>query len=242
MQTTRRQARHGILRKNPERAAKTFHFQRALRQETLDRVRAESAWVSVNDIVDQIAIQKGLAFNCAARSNLSEEVCLEIEMDIRTKRLMSDDVQGIMLLSDEYSETPVTPGGLTKIVQSGFAGLDERNYRKSLVQFLSDHCWIKRSIAEPWLKARGYNLKPHTFPAQKSVVATAGRETACRKWLIEQMQSNQEPPQRRDAYAAKAKETFGIGPRAFKRAWDAAVFETKRFNWKNAGRPKKSRQ
>jgi hypothetical protein len=26
------------------------------------------------------------------------------------------------------------------------------------------------------------------------------------------MQSNQEPPQRRDAYAAKAKETFGIGP------------------------------
>jgi hypothetical protein len=37
------------------------------------------------------------------------------------------------------------------------------------------------------------------------------------------MQSNQEPPRRRDDYAAEAKETFGVGPRAFRRAWDAAI-------------------
>src|SRR5215469_15617957 len=113
MRTTRRQARHGILRKNPERAARTFHFQRALREKALDRVCAEDVWVSVADILDQIAIQKGLAFNCDARSSLSEEVCLEIEAEIRTRRLMSDDVQGIMLLSNEYSETTLTPSELT---------------------------------------------------------------------------------------------------------------------------------
>jgi hypothetical protein len=88
------------LRKNPERAARTFHFQRALRQKALDQVRAEDVWVSVADILDQIAIQKGLAFNCDARSNLSEEVCLEIEVDIRTRRLMSDDVQGIRIFGN----------------------------------------------------------------------------------------------------------------------------------------------
>jgi hypothetical protein len=229
------------LRKNPERAAKTFHFQRALRQEALDRVRAEDVWVSVADILDQIAIQKGLAFNCDARSSLSEEVCLEIEAEIRTGRLMSDDAQGIMLLSNEYSETPVTPSELTKILHMAFATLDQRNYRKSLVQFLSDHCWIKRSIAEPWFKVRGYNLRRHSFPTQKTVVATVRRETACRQWLIDQMQSNQEPAQRRDDYAAEAKERFGVGPRAFRRAWDAAITTTNRFNWKNAGRPKKSK-
>ncbi|HMF21281.1 MAG TPA: hypothetical protein VKG24_04060 [Pseudolabrys sp.] len=231
-----------MLRKNPERAARTFHFQRALRQKALDQVRAEDVWVSVVDILDQIAIQKGLGFNCDARSSLSEGVCLEIEAEIRGKRLVSDDTQGIMLLSNEYSETIVTASELAKILDIGFGTLDERNYRKSLVQFLSDHCWIKRSIAEPWFKARGYTLRRRSFPAQTSVVTTARQETACRRWLIDEMQSNQEPPQRRDAYAAQAKETFGVGTRAFRRAWDAAVFETKRFNWKNAGRPKKSRR
>jgi hypothetical protein len=235
-----RTARKGILRKNPERAAKEFHYQRALRAERISQVLAGDDWLSVNDILDQIATQKTLAFDSAAKSNLNEEICLEIEADLRGGRFMPQDISGIMLLSEEYSETTLNSREAIKILDTAFAGMAETARRKSVAHFFNDHGWINSPIAIKYFQAKGYNIKPRPRPTQKHILTTAAAETRCRNWLINEMRANIQPPRRKAAYAAEAKAEFQVGPRAFSRAWDGAIQETKRFNWRNSGRPKKS--
>jgi hypothetical protein len=65
-------------------------------------------------------------------------------------------------------------------------------------------------------------------------------EQRCKNWLKSEMEANQEPPKRSNEYLAEAKQKFNVGPRPFRRAWRAAIQETGRNNWQNAGRPKKS--
>jgi len=68
-------------------------------------------------------------------------------------------------------------------------------------------------------------------PAQATVAA----EVRCRKWLAGLMQKGPpEGPKRR--YQAQAKEKFGVGPKAFNRAWANAVAETGNAEWSKPGR------
>jgi hypothetical protein len=65
--------------------------------------------------------------------------------------------------------------------------------------------------------------------------ATAASETKCRKWLLTLM-NKASPTKPKAEYLADAKEKFGVGTRAFLRAWDQAVIETGKTEWSKPGR------
>jgi hypothetical protein len=128
---------------------------------------------------------------------------------------MPEDISGIMLLSEEYSETALNSCEAIKILDTAFAEMAETARRKSVAHFFNNHGWINSPIAIKYFQAKGYKIKPRPRPTQKHIRATVAAETRCNE-----MRANIQPPQRKPAYAAEAEAKFQVGPRAFSRAWD----------------------
>jgi hypothetical protein len=72
---------------------------------------------------------------------------------------------------------------------------------------------------------------------------TVRLETACLRWLADQMRANPEAsPKPKAAFLDEACQRVpGLGRRQFERAWNSAMEQTKATGWRKAGRPKASR-
>jgi len=88
-------------------------------------------------------------------------------------------------------------------------------------------------IAENWGEQPAF-LYPEERPPAMSLDHTVQAETKCRKWLVEFMK-NGDPEKSKSGYRAKAVAKFGVGKRAFGRAWANAVAETGNTNWSKPG-------
>jgi hypothetical protein len=65
--------------------------------------------------------------------------------------------------------------------------------------------------------------------------ATIKAETECRIWLVEMMNAGS-PTKGKSTYQAEAIERFGVGSRAFIRAWANAIAESGNSEWSKPGR------
>lgn len=72
---------------------------------------------------------------------------------------------------------------------------------------------------------------------------TIAAETRCQKWLVEMMLKEGEiqPKRRKEDCRKEAISQFGIGGRAFNRAWEKTIEETGATTWSAPGALKKSR-
>jgi len=91
-----------------------------------------------------------------------------------------------------------------------------------------------------WAKLRG--LKRPTFAGTDSGreqrTVTISAETRCKDWLVALMK-NGGPKKPKDNYRQDAKRDFGVGTKAFNRAWANAIVETGNIDWKKPGRKPK---
>lgn len=70
--------------------------------------------------------------------------------------------------------------------------------------------------------------------------AKASSEVRCRRWLADLMRESPERPKSKSKFKAEALKKFRpISARQFLKAWDAAIEETRAFDWKKVGRPPK---
>ena len=90
-----------------------------------------------------------------------------------------------------------------------------------------------KKIAKSWGERPAF-LYPEERPPATSLDHTVKAETKCRKWLVEIMK-NGDPEKSKSGYRAKAVAKFGVGKRAFGRAWANAVAETGNTNWSKPG-------
>ena len=67
-------------------------------------------------------------------------------------------------------------------------------------------------------------------------IITAAAEMRCRDWLIEFMSKGSTPDRPKSKYRLEAKEEFGVGTKAFDRAWHDAIIKTGNVEWSKAGR------
>jgi hypothetical protein len=71
--------------------------------------------------------------------------------------------------------------------------------------------------------------------------ATMKAEKDCLEWLLKLMKKPSNPTKNRDEYKAEAADKFGVGARAFGRAWGHSIRESANTNWGNPGRKSKQR-
>lgn len=90
-----------------------------------------------------------------------------------------------------------------------------------------------KNIAESWGEQPGF-LYPEKRPPATSLDHTIQAETKCREWLVGLMK-NGDPERSKSDYRTKAVAKFGVGKRAFGRAWANAVAETSNTNWIKPG-------
>ena len=65
--------------------------------------------------------------------------------------------------------------------------------------------------------------------------STIGAETRCKQWLISLMNGDDGPKKAKAAYKTEAQK-FGVGTKAFDRAWSSAVAKTGNTAWSKPGR------
>jgi hypothetical protein len=106
--------------------------------------------------------------------------------------------------------------------------------------------WKYSTIGMPGEPSLFFNVRislPPETAADRQCIARADAETACREWLIEQM--NDSPklrPKPKEQYLREALSAFeGLSIRSFGRAWNDAISATG-SHWNRAGAPKKSPQ
>src|SRR5215813_5477655 len=99
-----------------------------------------------------------------------------------------------------------------------------------------------------WAARRGYPIPDfvlagvrdrHAQTKRNERKLTANAESQCRNWLIAEMQAG-DPQDTKTGYFEKALAKFGVGRRAFDRAWGYAVSKTGATNWSVPGRRKSS--
>lgn len=83
------------------------------------------------------------------------------------------------------------------------------------------------------LEVLGINETPAGLRKQ-----TCGAETNCRTWLTDLMQNGSDPQKPKTDYEREAKNTYGVGSRAFGRAWRNAIEATRNDLWAKPGRKK----
>ncbi len=74
---------------------------------------------------------------------------------------------------------------------------------------------------------------PRPEPPQSG---TKGAETKCKRWLIALMSDDGKPEKTKTAYQSAARAEFGVGTKAFGRAWANAIEETGNTDWSKPGR------
>ena len=88
--------------------------------------------------------------------------------------------------------------------------------------------WL-HEFCEVWSKESGVALD-----AQQ--ISTIAAENRCKDWLVGLMSNDGAPDRLKSAYRFEAKSEFGVGTRAFDRAWQNAIAETGNSAWSNPGR------
>ena len=83
----------------------------------------------------------------------------------------------------------------------------------------------RAAIVEGWPEA--------ITPGQQQ--SSAGAGTRCRKWLVGLMRDGPKTKSK-SRYRDEAKNTYGVGTRAFNKAWEEAISETGKTDWSNPGR------
>ena len=88
-----------------------------------------------------------------------------------------------------------------------------------------------------WAKLRGLKIPAFAMVdgGGAQLMATVSAETKCKDWLVARMK-NGGPKQRKGDYRKDAKRDFGIGTKAFDRAWARAISETGNVDWSKPGR------
>ena len=84
------------------------------------------------------------------------------------------------------------------------------------------------------------NLWPDSLVSEKpdtanNRVVTVRSENLCREWLEGLMADDSAPDRPKRDYHSEAKEKFGVGAKAFQRAWNNAVAATENTNWSRPG-------
>ena len=107
-------------------------------------------------------------------------------------------------------------------------------FDKGTARFAAGHSYSSPSI-------EGHVLFPEQElkDALTTSTTTIAAEGRCQKWLADLMRSGNKEKSKPD-YETEAKTKFGVGTRAFRRAWDGAIRETGKTGWGDPGRPPKS--
>lgn len=105
-------------------------------------------------------------------------------------------------------------------------------------------CTPKELVA--WAEATaGDFVLPEVFvlatcsKTEKQAMATIDKEKKCQEWLVGMMQNSQLKKKIKAEYKLEAQDKYGIGIKAFNRAWSSAIERTNNVAWLRAGRPKK---
>jgi hypothetical protein len=197
-----------------------------LRQQRADRKAAMvdadvlRHWVRVSEIVPVWADDKKLTFDEARR-----EVAHRIVTDSAEGRLGTKESPDLMLFSvefDKYKENDksdergLSPLGLENTIRIAFGDLAPDVKAQEIGEFLTAHCWLKRTVAAKWFpqfllpsqkqEADYYEL-PAKEPAGDSAVAKAYRALKVRygmqvpKLSLQQIADNLPGNHSRDAIA-----------------------------------------
>ncbi len=97
--------------------------------------------------------------------------------------------------------------------------------------------FVGRDEFETWAALRG--LKRPTFAravgGRTQRTGNISAETRCEEWFVALMKKGG-PTKRKDDYRKDAKRDFGVGTKAFDRAWARAIVETGNVDWRKPGR------
>lgn len=75
------------------------------------------------------------------------------------------------------------------------------------------------------------------WPQSPRLFAKITARRKCENWLTELMSNNSDKEKPKAFYRKKARDEFGVGPRAFNECWRNAVTKTGNIKWSKAGRP-----
>ena len=111
--------------------------------------------------------------------------------------------------------------------------------RETLISMAGLQLWCDREEFAGWAQLRRMKrpnfLPPTPSTHDKEIVSTIAAETRCKKWLMALMELGPRDKVKAD-YRKEAKSQFGIGIRAFDRAWANAIKETGNKDWSKPGR------
>ena len=184
-----------LLRCKPERVARQFHRKRSGREEAISKASRE--WLRISEIVSIVANAKGAEFDDDKRKKIEITVCDRIVSDSADGKLGTEQSSALMLLSEEYDETDLKPSDLAQILKTGFDRVYSDKKREKIAKFLTDHGWMRRAAAAPWLESKGYPLPPQWMistrsadgPSEENSIATrkTKKPSKLEAWAAEQV-------------------------------------------------------
>ena len=210
----------------------------------------DGGYVTAVEAISYIAL--GSAIPCSVMQNDPDEIAREFGEDWRNRIAEAEQAlfeacrQNVVQLFGRRQrhevETPGDPEPFPPYFSSAGVMLDitrneilPRGERGDFAEFERD---ITLSI---WVDAMISVEDVRRLACLQTRPSTSTTESKCRRWLMEEMRASERPPRAKKHYYEKAKELFGVGVVAFKRAWADAIRETKREQWSKAGRkPTKS--
>jgi hypothetical protein len=205
-----------------------------LQPKSLDDLIEQRIWLST--AVDRMAfgdslVPDDLAQVAARRCQASRALCDAARSD-QVKLIGNPDQEGdkSVQIPAAYFDLPRCLGHHENTVVTDLDRVTDNDFaaaRKGKHQ-----CWFNVRVETQSFLAWLRNVAKLT-PA-------ASAESNCRKWLADQMRASPlEKPKPKSTFRDEALSLFPkLGKRAFDRAWDSAIKETRAVNWSNPGAPK----
>jgi hypothetical protein len=208
------------------------HLVLAERRLAISELRATGEWLQIKHVFEAVIKKQKARFDDAKRASIEITVLRNIVSDSAEGGLGTEQSPALMVLSNDYFKTLLAPSAFAEFLHT-FDNLNGDDKDCAIINFLKDHCWIRRAVAAQWLGKDIPLPRPVPLLERPAIVG-------CKKWLISEMKANKEKPKPYEAYQNEAKQRFGVGPQPFRRAWREAIKVTGRASWQNPGRPKKS--
>ena len=97
--------------------------------------------------------------------------------------------------------------------------------------------WGNKSVPR-WtrIKFSPNQIQKH-WPQSPRLLAKITARRKCENWLRDLMSNNSDKKKPKAFYREKARDEFGVGPRAFDECWRNIVAQTGNIKWSKAGRP-----
>ena len=95
--------------------------------------------------------------------------------------------------------------------------------------------FLGRTPGSEWDSLRAFSAQWTEIHGEEAALSTADKEGLCERWLRDLMKEAGGPSIAKDDYFEQARNTHGIGRRAFNRAWDSAIKNSGNREWSKPG-------